>query len=372
MNLKKSVYEGSKRIFYLDALRVMAISCVILIHVYENMKIFILNEYTVPTFNWIITLILGSVPRIGVDLFLILSGALSLGRVWEIKPFLGKRLPRIIMPFAFWSIVLTIFLVVISPYFANITLPADVLTPGGFLAFFYDYIMVGKYSQQNWFFWMILGTYFIMPIFNKWILHADFSEIEYFLVFWLVTCLFDYTLMMPCPIKLSYFTSPIGLVVLGYYLRHTKRKLLNNPHFGLILIAISVIITGILGYQYSSPTEMFAFNRYSIICAITVIGVCIVFKNYDKLKIYGLTKKLNGSFISTVFENSVFSIAKYSYGIYLIHVIVLVLIKNPLLAFCNSYKISFIAIFVLCILCSWAVMAILNRVPYVNKVIGAK
>lgn len=32
MNLKKSVYEGSKRIFYLDALRVMAISCVILIH----------------------------------------------------------------------------------------------------------------------------------------------------------------------------------------------------------------------------------------------------------------------------------------------------------------------------------------------------
>lgn len=276
------------------------------------------------------------------------------------------------MPFAFWSIVLTIFLVVISPYFANITLPADVLTPGGFLAFFYDYIMVGKYSPQNWFFWMILGTYFIMPIFNKWILHADFSEIEYFLVFWLVTCLFDYTLMMPCPIKLSYFTSPIGLVVLGYYLRHTKRKLLNNPHFGLILIAISVIITGILGYQYSSPTEMFAFNRYSIICAITVIGVCIVFKNYDKLKIYGLTKKLNGSFISTVFENSVFSIAKYSYGIYLIHVIVLVLIKNPLLAFCNSYKISFIAIFVLCILCSWAVMAILNRVPYVNKVIGAK
>ena len=90
MNLKKSVYEGSKRIFYLDALRVMAISCVILIHVYANMRIFILNEYTVPTFNWIITLILGSVPRIGVDLFLILSGALSLGRVWEIKPFLGK------------------------------------------------------------------------------------------------------------------------------------------------------------------------------------------------------------------------------------------------------------------------------------------
>lgn len=35
MNLKKSVYDGTKRIFYLDALRVMAIACVIMIHVPE-------------------------------------------------------------------------------------------------------------------------------------------------------------------------------------------------------------------------------------------------------------------------------------------------------------------------------------------------
>lgn len=45
MNLKKSVYDGTKRIFYLDALRVMAIACVIMIHVYTRMRGFILTEY---------------------------------------------------------------------------------------------------------------------------------------------------------------------------------------------------------------------------------------------------------------------------------------------------------------------------------------
>ena len=63
------------------------------------MRGFILTEYAFQTsFNWLMTLFFRNVPRIGVDLFLILSGALSLGRVWDIKSFLGKRIPSIISP----------------------------------------------------------------------------------------------------------------------------------------------------------------------------------------------------------------------------------------------------------------------------------
>ena len=70
-----------------------------------------------------------------------------------------------------------------------------------------------------WFFWMILGTYLIMPIFNKWLLHSDLKEVEYFLIIWVISTIFDYTLMKSCPVNLSYFTSPIGVVVLGYYFK---------------------------------------------------------------------------------------------------------------------------------------------------------
>lgn len=42
-----------------------------------------------------------------------LSGALLLGRVWDIKSFLGKRIPRIVLPFVFWGLILTFLLILI-------------------------------------------------------------------------------------------------------------------------------------------------------------------------------------------------------------------------------------------------------------------
>ena len=94
--------KKSKRIFYFDALRALAIISVITLHVYNNTGMIVKAEYAViPSINWIISCINGSWFRIGVDTFLMLSGALSLGRVWNIKSFLGKRLPRICLPFLF-------------------------------------------------------------------------------------------------------------------------------------------------------------------------------------------------------------------------------------------------------------------------------
>ena len=80
-----------KRIFYFDALRALAIICVIIIHIYAFTKANVISEYAaIPSIKWLFTQFLGIPFRIGVDLFLMLSGALSLGRVWDIKTFLGK------------------------------------------------------------------------------------------------------------------------------------------------------------------------------------------------------------------------------------------------------------------------------------------
>ena len=82
----------SKRIFYFDALRAFAIISVILIHIYSVTRGYVLSGYgTIPSFEWIYTQFIGNSFRIGVDLFLVLSGALSLGRDWTIKSFLSDR-----------------------------------------------------------------------------------------------------------------------------------------------------------------------------------------------------------------------------------------------------------------------------------------
>ena len=354
----------SKRIFYFDALRALAIICVIVVHVYAVTRVYVSGYAIIPSFQWIFSQTLGNCFRIGVDLFLMLAGALSLGRVWSIKEFLAKRIPRIVLPFLFWGLITSVILIIFSYYFGFKYIQS--FSAGSIV----DYICGAFMStslgfQQYWFFWMILGTYLIMPVFNKWLLNADLKEAEYFILIWLVTCLFDNTLNMSFPIKLSYFTSPIGLVVLGYYLRHTERKLLNNPYFDLALVMLSSVLTMALVCWLSSPNEFVTLDRYSLPLAFEVMGVFLLFKNFKKFNMDFGFKMADG-----LFRKLIFNIAKYSYGIYLIQGLFLCIYSNLLQ--CYEFYSYVIFLFALILFSSYVVMHVLNQIPYIRNVIGAK
>ncbi|MEE0939181.1 acyltransferase family protein [Methanobrevibacter sp.] len=368
MNLNGNVVKKKKkRIFYFDALRALAIISVILFHVYMTANGLVVKEFSPhPSLNWWITDVLAACSRCGVDIFLMLSGALSLGRVWDIKSFLGKRLPRIAGPFLFWGFVLSLFVVILSMLFPSFWHTLNTFNIMSFLQFLYQsYMSKNPGFTQYWFFWMILGTYLIMPIFNKWLLHCDLKEVEYFLAIWAVTCIFDYTLKIPFPIKLTYFTGPIGMVVLGYYLRHTKRKIFNNPYAGLALLLIGAASLILSSYLSSTPSKMAFLERYSILYAIEVTGIFVLFKCLDNVNM-GFLSNPDG-----VFRKSVFSIAKYSYGIYLLHRVILVLLYKYYAGHI-PYKLLLLILFAGGLGISWLVMALLNRVSPINQVIGAK
>lgn len=356
----------SKRIFYFDALRTLAILSVIIVHVYAVTRIHVMADYgMIPSLRWIFSQIAGNCFRIGVPLFLMLAGALSLGRVWTIRDFLGKRIPRIVGPFVFWSLVTGAIAVIISYYFGFTFINS--FDQNSILMFFKGVFMATSPGfSPYWFFWMILGTYLIMPIFNKWLLHSELVEAEYFLAFWLITCLFDFTLDAQFPIDLSYFTSPIGLSVAGYYLRHTERKILNNPYFALSMVIITVIATVIALIYLSSASEMYIFHRYSFPLAILVMSVFLLFKNFNR---FNINLDFNEKVTKTV-KGIIFTIAKYSYGIYLIQGLFLC-IYVKIIPYTGFYS-NFIIVFLLIVLSSMITMYILDKVPYVNKVIGAK
>ena len=356
----------SKRIFYLDALRAAAILSVIIVHVYAVTRAHVMAEYSlIPSLRWIFSQITGNCFRFGVDLFLMLAGALSLGRSWTIKEFLSKRIPRIVAPFVFWGLITGIIAIIISYYF------------GFKFIFYFDYksifmFMVGVFNatapgfSPYWFFWMILGTYLIMPIFNRWLAHSSLKEAEYFLIIWLVTCLFDFTLNIDFPVKLYYFVSPIGLVVAGYYLRHTERKLLNNPYFALAMILIPATVMMVIVTYFSTPVKFHTINRYSLWMSLEVMGIFLLFKNFNKFKISSM---FDGK-LSELFKRFVFEIAKYSYGIYLIQGLFLCGYAQ-ILPYYEFYS-NFLEIFILIVLSSMLTMYLLEKIPYINKVIGAK
>ena len=359
MSVKKS-----KRIFYLDALRTLAILSVIIVHVYAVTRVYVMADYgVIPSFRWIFSQFTGNCFRIGVDLFLMLAGALSLGRVWTIKDFLGKRIPRIVAPFLFWGLVTGSIAVLLSYYYG---FPFIYQFDMNSLIEFFRGVFLAESPgfDPYWFFWMILGTYLIMPIFNKWLLHSELTEAEYFLVFWLITCLYDNTLNAAFPVKLSYFTSPIGFVVAGYYLRHTERKLLNNPYFALFMLIVSSAVTMVATTYLSTAYEMNVFGRYSIYMAFISMSVFLLFKNFSKFNL-----KFNER-LTNVFKKIVFEMAKYSYGIYLIQGLFLCIYRKILPY--HEFFSNFMAIFILIVVSSMVTMYILDKIPYVNKLIGAK
>lgn len=246
-----SLKNQKKRIIYLDTLRALAIIAVILFHIGKRVGFVTYADFSlIPSFNWFLTDFFSTCCRCGVDIFLMLSGALSLGRDWDIKSFLSKRIPRIVFPFLFWGFVLSAFIAVLCIIFPNFLVEINSLNytflqsldlSSFLVALGNSYLGDNRWFGPYWFFWMILGTYLIMPIINKWIYHSSIREVEYFLVIWLITSLFDYTLLIQFPVNLRYFMGPIGMVVLGYYLRHTERKIFNNLKFSIILLILSMI-----------------------------------------------------------------------------------------------------------------------------------
>lgn len=358
-----STKTKNKHIFYFDALRAAAILCVVLIHVTGFMpKIMPFDSPAMfYSFSGVWELFANNSFRIGVDLFLMLSGALSLGRDWEIKDFLGKRLPRIIKPFVFWAIVCSLILIVATFFIPKIGFIKDFSLLSILKVIYNSFLFQSPSFSAYWFFWMILGTYFIMPIFNRWLHHSDLKEAEYFLVLWVINTIFDYTLMVDCPVRLSYFTSPIGFVVLGYYLRHTQRKIFNNKYIALLMIIVPMLVMLVYSFYVLNTEVLFTFNRYSILLLIEVTGVFCLFKCSERFKNPNVH-----------FKKLVTAIATCSYGMYLTHCMLIHLIGKFLPLYVQGYFASYVILLSGALFGSLILIYTLGKVPIVNDWIGIK
>ena len=352
----------AKHVFYLDALRAAAILAVIIFHIAGGVLIPIcpnlpgtLNlEYIYHTF-------FATCFKFGVPIFLMLTGALTLGKNRDFITLLKQRIPRIAIPFIFWSVVTFIIMIIIFHYapFTNYdNLPYDGIKNIGY--YFYEFLL-GKtrYSAPLWYFWLILVIYLISPILNKWIVNSSMKEVEYILCIWFIYCISKYYLsdVINLPIMFSGFIELLGYVILGYYLRYCERDIFNNKLYAVIIIILSVIFLMIFALFTTGKQSFLELG--SIFIILETAGIFILFKNF----------KTETPF--TIFKTACSSLAKHSYGIYLIHFPVLIYCVDFLpLNFSLATK-GFV-LFVLVTGLSWLIMAICERLPYLDRVIGSK
>ena len=359
--------KTKKRIIYLDYLRVLAIFGVLLNHIST-----FCNGGSV--FNSSIAMFYNSLGRIGVPVFLMLTGILLLNNKLPIKDFIKRRYPRVIIPFLFWIGLFILFkMFVLDP-----SLVGQKAITSAVNSFFCD----------RWYVWMILGVYLVIPIFAAFIKGTKFEGVKYFLIIWLITSIlitiskiFDFKLYY---LDLAIFSGPIGFLMLGYYL-HYKEFNISPKKVVIISLLVFILFTLIktfisidyLSISYSFRYYMFAEKSHLEIDIISIIQVASFFLivKYIPMVKSGICEKITKFCNKKNMLLLTISMSQASYGIYLCHYFITLSVRKILQAYNMSYTdmhaVIFVPVFTIFVLfASYGIMMILNKVPVINKLTG--
>lgn len=331
------------RIEWVDLLKVFGILGVIVIH--------ITSCYLEPQFiyksNWYQGVIIESLARFGIILFLMATGYLILRKEQSIS-VIPRRLKRVGIPFLFWFIIC----VLAKSYILHVNF--FVLLGKGFL----DPTII---SIEFWYVYMIIGLYLFSPILSKWIHNTDIKEIEFFLGIWVFVLFinfFDIDFLLID--YLRYFSGCIGYFVLGYYLAVKKSDLLKSRKFGfgLFVVGSLICIFGII----LNPQMLYSFIQVGDLtpnALLQAVGLFIIIKNTDFNK------------FSTRVRKAIEKLSIKCYGIFLSNVLVIHLFRKfGIITFTNIAVVNIIIDFIIVTAVCYFIIAIMDRIPALKEFSG--
>jgi surface polysaccharide O-acyltransferase-like enzyme len=341
---------GSAKLLWANNLRALATIAVIVLHVASTIS----SLYPAISKHYFLTSIfIDSSVRWGVPVFIMLSGSFALENYDNrIRSFFAKMFNRIVLPFLFWSVVYLFFF-----SWKELTDPAKSI--GQLLSFAGHQFLSGTASHL-WFVYVIVSMYLVFPFLSKWTKVATEKEYIYFFVLWLFFLLIDpYLSAFDINFSYTFFTGFIGYIVLGNYLFKTTRK------FNLLLL-ISLFLTGFLytairtyfiSIQENETNELFMDNLSLNIC---LMSFCV----------YLVCKYGNYAPHST-WQRMVDIICKYSYGIYLSHLLILNIFLRLGLKFEFIHPIiSIPLITITCLLISCGLIMVMKKIPVLKMLAG--
>lgn len=306
MSKSASLNNKKEDILWISQLRAIATISVIILHVAAPF----LYKFNETKQDWWIGNIYDSAVRFCVPIFVMITGALLLSKEITLSDFFKKRLTRILFPFIFWSLIYIFLDIFLRKYHGEIIPPNTVFQE------IRDKFINGS-SYHLWYVYMILVLYLCIPIINRWIKNVSENQLLYFIIIWfaLIICSQAFISEYISTHKLIYYIEFIGYLVLGYYLSiksfsHTK----NLVFIPVILIMGGIAATIVGTYIASAKANKFDDILYGYMMPnvlVTAVGVFLFCKH----------KIVRNQYII----KSILFLNRYSYGIYLMHVVVLIL-----------------------------------------------
>lgn len=336
------------RIEYIDTLRVIACLMVILVHSPHP------HEGLTEALSYGLISYLCS-PCIG--LFLMISGALLLPIKFPTKQFISRRLTRILIPLAVWSIIyiaIYVFQGQLKPkeIFTQI-LNIPISTVIGF--------------AQGWYLYLLVGIYLFLPIINSWIKENTQKRTLYFIFLWIIVMFSPYITAIFGNFNentLAPFAGYFGYVVLGYYLHNYPLNTKTTSHkisFALIVLLISGILPALVYFanipNYNTYKHI-VYNYLSISTVVMCVYIYVFFQKHYKW--------------TRLFSKAIKSFSELSFGIFLVNYIIIsgifrpYFIENPMPNVETEITITFIGSTALSYMAIW----VISKLPFRKYIIG--
>lgn len=304
-----------KHIVWLDFARCIAILSVVACHSIETEYYFVrFGKIDVSLASWIFQNIIFTIGRIGVPLFLMITGSLMIGREYDIKKYYLRTFFPLLVTTEIW-IIINYILIFYNGAFDKIDLLKEML----FL----------KMPEMNhmWYMPMIIGMYLVIPFVSKAIKNFEIKEVILPLGIAILAffCLPLYNAFsgeviqgisdLSITMDISFLGGTYAVyMILGYYIG--EKHLLENIKIGiLVLVGIGAFTLNSLGAFYFLSNKLFHTDIFGYYQSpfLLIIGIIA----FECIRRY-----LNKD------NRLVRFISKISFGIYLLHNIFLQICMN--------------------------------------------
>lgn len=339
--------KNQSRILYFDILNIAACLAVIFLH--HNGIVHSFKD----TLAWRESLIVECAFYWAVPIFLMLSGAnlLNYRSKYDTKTFLKKRFIRTVIPWLFWSIVMIFW----KAY------TGDFVFENHSFSYLMDLILNYKIETKYWFFGALFACYLAMPVFS---LLCNNRKILWYVAgvnFILLSCLpalkvwtgWHWDLDVPIAGSLIIY------VLLGYLL---ATQTFNKKQRWMIYIG------GLTGFMFRY-IYTYVLSVKNGTTDVSIKGYRMFHAVLLAVAVFELAKNIRWEkYLPDVVIRKLPLISSYSFGVYLIHSIVMYYEQNILHIAKEGYlwRIAFVP----CTYCvSVIIVYLLKKIPFVGKYI---
>lgn len=350
------------RQLWIDYLRIIATYAVICVH--TTCQIIDSSEFEMPTLgslDWSVACTYNAFSRYCVPIFLMISGALFIGKKIRISDLYFKYILRIIIAYLTWS------------FFYAVVRAGD----GAHLK---SIIITTLYGESRFTFLCYLtGLYIITPILNK-IVESKIIAVYYLLLCFVfcfcepqianvlssysipvITTFMNIIDITVDKMNIQFVMGMSGYYVLGYVLSHCqikKKKFIYVLGIAGGLITAGFTIIKSINAEIAS-FEWFNYLSVNVLCEAVAL---FLFARYEMSKIK----------VSEKISKIIVKISKYTFGIYLTHTFVLDILFPKVLGIsanscCAIFSIPIIttSVFIVSLIISFGV----NHIPILSRYI---